>query len=1226
MLVSRIRKIVDSSTSYRFRYGSPRISGSNIIFKEHSADYSSESLHVYRNGFNPELYPLASYNSNGSEPWVSGNSVAWSDTYGNHWKHDGNQVTLLSIPSRSYYQPNSLIGIWGKSYAWIENFYRSTGTPYGQEFIQSRIHIDSGNAKDTVLLEVEPEINGIFDYSGKAVTWVGQRALPDPLKYTLGEEDWYLTHDEAVYTLNTSSRSVLKLTSRNEFSTTGTYGIPRDVATSGVNSAWMESVWSLTHQYPDNIYFYNGITNTKTLIASGQVNHLEFEGDNIIWIQDNLASDSEQPQALHLYNIKSGRNFELDSPLISNFDISGNNIVWSSYDGIYFGKITDDYTFDIETPDIVSGGEMDNGQPPGVHPFVRNIKFDLIGDPELKDQWEPRRTWVIIHGWNSDSSEFQKLANTLKQAAPNDIVLTLDWREAAGSSYGYRLPNGLLQSNGSAATWIRPVAEVAAQLLKDWGLTEGKYLNIIGHSLGSLLSSEIAAQFVYENHGNVEVNQQNLGVDTITALDPPSDSNLFNPTNYDLDGRIPGTQLLRQFNQVSRFSRSFVGNHSISGNKEFSSWADESIIMDFGELGLITDPPKSLFGFDTEHQYVVKAFESLIDISSETKLINSLFNSESYSEPYDFKKDGFQEEHEGILKIDTKTFLPIEFRAKKLKSSNPFVEPEIVYGTSKDDTLFGTNNLTIPGRDGDSIFGGDGDDILYGSSLLSLFESGSDNNDTLNGGAGNDTLLGQGGDDILEGGEGNDILQDGFGKDFLDGGNGNDVLDTSGSSIRDYDYLNGREENDPLLSGTGNNPLLSGIGNNPLLGNIGNNPLLGDAEDGQLTGKEKSNLDSNNSLFGGDDYLNGGAGNDTLRSGIGNDALNGGTGEDLLFGGSGDDQLNGDEGDDALYGESGNDGLIGNLGNDSLFGGDGDDNLYGNAGNDFLNGGLGKDYISGGEGNDVIRGDSDDVISITDSDSVSKNAPSLKANTPITEEINNVNGDILDGGIGNDYLTGSSGNDSLIGGIGIDSLFGGYGNDTLYANYAEGVVEDSLDLKEKNREVLDGGAGDDYLLGSLGKDFLIGGAGNDYLLGGLGQDSLIGGAGDDTLIGGRGADSFVFENQVTKFDLGHDTVKQFRGGQGDKIVLSKSTFSKLGSKPGSGFKIKSEFATISTKNTRKSFSAAEFSSALIVYNSSTGQLFYNPNGIGNGFGKGGLFATIQGNLKADDFRIRNSLL
>ena len=49
---------------------------------------------------------------------------------------------------------------------------------------------------------------------------------------------------------------------------------------------------------------------------------------------------------------------------------------------------------------------------------------------------------------------------------------------------------------------------------------------------------------------------------------------------------------------------------------------------------------------------------------------------------------------------------------------------------------------------------------------------------------------------------------------------------------------------------------------------------------------------------------------------------------------------------------------------------------------------------------------------------------------------------------------------------------------------------------------LEGGLGDDVLIGGSGNDALYGGAGRDLLIGGAGADSLFGEAGDDILIGG----------------------------------------------------------------------------------------------------------------------------
>ena len=70
----------------------------------------------------------------------------------------------------------------------------------------------------------------------------------------------------------------------------------------------------------------------------------------------------------------------------------------------------------------------------------------------------------------------------------------------------------------------------------------------------------------------------------------------------------------------------------------------------------------------------------------------------------------------------------------------------------------------------------------------------------------------------------------------------------------------------------------------------------------------------------------------------------------------------------------------------------------------------------------------------------------------------------VDGGAGDDLLIGSNGQDSLFGGEGEDTIFGGDGNDALG--------------------------------GDQGDDFIVGGLGDDTLLGGLGDDTLDGSEAD----------------------------------------------------------------------------------------------------------------------------------
>ncbi|MEH2081284.1 MAG: hypothetical protein V7K89_15165 [Nostoc sp.] len=181
--------------------------------------------------------------------------------------------------------------------------------------------------------------------------------------------------------------------------------------------------------------------------------------------------------------------------------------------------------------------------------------------------------------------------------------------------------------------------------------------------------------------------------------------------------------------------------------------------------------------------------------------------------------------------------------------------------------------------------------------------------------------------------------------------------------------------------------------------------------------------------------------------------------------------------------------------------------------------------------------------------------------------------------IGNHYIDGGAGSDVLVGGTGADKIDGGSDDDNLV-----------------------GGNGDDILFGSSGKDILVGNIGNDYLQG----DS-----GDDLLEGGAGSDMFAFATG-SKFDIGElgvDVISDFNPEQ-DKIQLSKSTFTALSN---SVFPTKLNSADFDTVIND---TLAASSSAVIVYNSANGSLFYNPNGSADDFAEinsGGKFAQLGTN-------------
>ena len=217
----------------------------------------------------------------------------------------------------------------------------------------------------------------------------------------------------------------------------------------------------------------------------------------------------------------------------------------------------------------------------------------------------------------------------------------------------------------------------------------------------------------------------------------------------------------------------------------------------------------------------------------------------------------------------------------------------------------------------------------------------------------------------------------------------------------------------------------------------------------------------------------------------------------------------------------------------------------------------------------------------------------------------------LSGSIADDAIFGFAGDDVLIGSIGDDFFDGGIGTDTAsFARSDKGVVinlavndaqftnegRDTFKSIEnligsafadglrgdEGANILDGLLGNDNLFGFGGADTLIGGDGADRIDGGDGADILRGGLGRDILTGGADADRFVFDTLAATPQP--DTIRDFISGT-DEIALSKSVFAAL-----SG----STLATSAFHTGARATTADQH----IIYNSATGALFYDADGLG----------------------------
>jgi Ca2+-binding RTX toxin-like protein len=220
----------------------------------------------------------------------------------------------------------------------------------------------------------------------------------------------------------------------------------------------------------------------------------------------------------------------------------------------------------------------------------------------------------------------------------------------------------------------------------------------------------------------------------------------------------------------------------------------------------------------------------------------------------------------------------------------------------------------------------------------------------------------------------------------------------------------------------------------------------------------------------------------------------------------------------------------------------GSDNLRGMAGDDQLYGNAGSDKLDGGDGNDAI-----------------------------------------DGGAGADVMAGSAGDDVYVVDDARDKVIElvNRGNDTVRASVSFKLKADIENLTLTGVNAING-------TGNSRANELVGNGAANVLKGAAGDDTLSGGLGNDTLTGGNGADTFVFNTALDAL-TNVDTVTDFVRKQADHIDLSKAVFTALGNVGG---------LAQSAFYSSASATSANDADDRIVYNTTTGKLYYDADGLG----------------------------
>jgi len=256
--------------------------------------------------------------------------------------------------------------------------------------------------------------------------------------------------------------------------------------------------------------------------------------------------------------------------------------------------------------------------------------------------------------------------------------------------------------------------------------------------------------------------------------------------------------------------------------------------------------------------------------------------------------------------------------------------------------------------------------------------------------------------------------------------------------------------------------------------------------------------------------------------------------------------------------------------NNFYYGTAGVDSLQGGAGNDYFEAGASVDHLNGLEGSDIYaillaadHGGSEIAdAGITGIDEVRFAAT---ASTTTTNTLTLYAGD-----------------------TGIEKIVIGTG----FAPNAITSASTALNINASallNGVSITGNAGNNVLTGTALSDTLIGNAGNDTINGGAGSDYLFGGLGNDSLSGGAGVDAFVFDSAPNARN-NLDTISDFVSGV-DKIQFAKAIFARLG-----------PIGALSTNEFYAAAGAVRGADALdrIVYNTTSGALYYDADGSGNG--------------------------
>ncbi|MCG3128074.1 MAG: hypothetical protein CHACPFDD_02948 [Phycisphaerae bacterium] len=457
------------------------------------------------------------------------------------------------------------------------------------------------------------------------------------------------------------------------------------------------------------------------------------------------------------------------------------------------------------------------------------------------------------------------------------------------------------------------------------------------------------------------------------------------------------------------------------------------------------------------------------------------------------------------------------------------------------------DRIVVNARDGDDEIWIDEINGVFTDSEATLIQGGC-GDDTLFGGSGGETLMGGPGEDSAFLGDGDDrfIWEHGDGSDLIEGADGVDVVEVNGSGAGESF----------TVTANGTRVRLDRLNPGPFSLDIGTcEQLVLNAQGGDdslaCTGNLAALIQITADGGAGDDALLGSNGADVLMGGDDDDFIDGQQGNDTVLMGAGDDTFQWDPGDgnDTVEGQAGHDRVLfhgSNIGEvldfsanaarlrftrnigSVVLDADGveqfDLRTLGGADTVMVNdlSGTAMTQVNvdlagtiGGSSGDGVD-DSVNIVGTPDADTFDISSDGAFVRVEMAAEVR-VRGyeaadQIVVDGVGGDLVNihGSdeadaatitaNGTQARVDVSGFSAAVGVSGSLTLAVHTHDGadMVSCTGNLAALVPITMDGGPGDDTLLGSNGADVLMGGDDDDFIDGQQGNDTVLMGAGDDT--------------------------------------------------------------------------------------------------------------------------------